>query len=163
MIAKETGASMITRRRRGLGNFSTNLAKEKILILNMLDVNLVNLGGSSVPNCYICRKDDHYANQCPKKDKGKAPTVNMVVPEIQQVIARSKGKQSKWEVLGNMSLRMEPDGTGCKMQRTGSLQNRPRSVPNRSEGQKCKYAEKSYKYKYGLGHRLFNNVVVVLL
>ena len=50
-------------------------------------------------------------------------------------------------LLGNMSLQMEPDGTGWKMQRTGSLQNRPRS-----EGQKCKYAEKSYKYKYDLGH-----------
>ena len=45
-----------------------------------------------------------------------------------------------------------PDGTGCKMQRTGSQQNRPRSVPNRSEGQKCKYAEKLYKHKYDLGH-----------
>ena len=32
-------------------------------------------------------------------------------------------------VLGNMSLRMEPDRTGCKLQRTGSSQNRPRSVP----------------------------------
>ena len=98
MIAKETGASMITRRRRGLGNFSTNLEKEKILILNMLDVNLVNLGGSSVPNCYICRKEGHYANQCRTKDKGKAPTINMVMPEIQQVTIRSKGKQSEWEV-----------------------------------------------------------------
>ena len=29
---------------------------------------------------------------------GKAPIVNMVVPEIQQVTTRSKGKQSKWEV-----------------------------------------------------------------
>ena len=38
------------------------------------------------------------------------------------------------------------------MQRTGSLQNRPRSVPNRFEGQRCKYAEKSYMYKYDLGH-----------
>ena len=53
-----------------------------------------------------------------------------------------------------------PDGTGCKIQRTGSPQNRPRSVPNRSEGQKCKYAEKSYKYKYDLGHS-FHNVVVI--
>ena len=32
-------------------------------------------------------------------------------------------------LLGNMSLRMEPDRTRCKMQRTGSSQNRPRSVP----------------------------------
>ena len=35
----------------------------------------------------------------------------------------------KGEFLGNMSLRMEPNRTGCKMQRTSSSQNRPRSVP----------------------------------
>ena len=53
---------------------------------------------STVPNCYICRKDGHYANQFPTKDKGKAPTVNMVSPAIQQVTTRSKTKQSEWEV-----------------------------------------------------------------
>ena len=47
-----------------------------------------------------------------------------------------------------------PDGTGRKMQRTGSSQNQPRSVPNRSEGQRCKYAEQSYGYKYDLGHSI---------
>ena len=41
------------------------------------------------------------------------------------------------------------------MQRTGSSQNWPRSVPNRSDGQRCKYAEKSYEYKYDLGHRFY--------
>ena len=51
--------------------------------------------GSTVPNCW---KDGHYANQCPTKDKGKAPTVNMVSPAIQQVTTRSKTKQSEWEV-----------------------------------------------------------------
>ena len=66
-------------------------------------------------------------------------------------------------VLGNMSLRMEPDGTGCKTQRTGSSQNRPRSVQNRSEGQRCKYAEKSYMYKYDLGHRFYTVVVIVIV
>ena len=54
--------------------------------------------GSTISNCYICRKDWHYANQCPTKDKGKAPTVNMVSPAIQQVTTRSKTKQSEWEV-----------------------------------------------------------------
>ena len=54
--------------------------------------------GSTILNCYICRKDGHYENQCPTKDKGKAPTVNMVSPEIQQVTTRSKTKQSKWEI-----------------------------------------------------------------
>ena len=37
----------------------------------------------------------------------------------------------KGEVVGK---HVPPDGTGCKMQRTGSSQNRPRSVPNRFEG-----------------------------
>ena len=54
--------------------------------------------GSLTLNCYICRKDGHYANQWPTKEKGKSPTVNMVMPEIQQVTTRSKGKQSEWEV-----------------------------------------------------------------
>ena len=54
--------------------------------------------GTTIPNCYICRKDGHYANQCPTKDKGKAPTVNMVSPVIQQVTSRSKTKQLEWEV-----------------------------------------------------------------
>ena len=51
-----------------------------------------------------------------------------------------------------------PDGIGCKMQRTDSLQNRPRS-----EGQKCKYAEKSYKYKYDLGQSFFIAVVITVV
>ena len=54
--------------------------------------------GTTVPNLYICRKDGHYANQCPTKDKGKAPTVNMVMSELQQVTTRSKAKQSESEV-----------------------------------------------------------------
>ena len=49
-------------------------------------------------NCYICRKDGHYANQCPTKDKGKAPIVNMVIAEVQQVTTWSKAKQSKWHI-----------------------------------------------------------------
>ena len=51
-----------------------------------------------MPNCYIYKKDGDSANQCPTKDKGKAPIVNMVVPEIQQVTSRSKGKQSELEM-----------------------------------------------------------------
>ena len=42
-------------------------------------------------------------------------------------------------------------------------ENRPRSVPNRSEGQTCKYAEKSYKYKYDLGHRFYRVVIIVVV
>ena len=42
IITKEISASMITRTRRGLDNFNTNLDKEKIRILRMLNENLVN-------------------------------------------------------------------------------------------------------------------------
>ena len=52
--------------------------------------------GTFVPTCYICRQSGHYANQCPAK--GKGPSVNMVMPEIQQVTTRSKSKQSEWEI-----------------------------------------------------------------
>ena len=62
-------------------------------------------------------------------------------------------------LLGNMSLRME------------DAENRliAESVPigfNRLEGHLCKYAEKSYRYKYDLGHILsimLMKVVVVIL
>mgnify|MGYP000662730334 CR=1 FL=1 len=48
-------------------------------------------------------------------------------------------------LLGNMSLRME------------DAENRLITEPapigsDRLEGQRCKYAEKSYMYKYDLGH-----------
>ena len=54
--------------------------------------------GPKVQNCYTCEEDGHYANQCPMKDKGKMPTVNMVTTEVQQVTTRSKAKQSEWDL-----------------------------------------------------------------
>ena len=51
-------------------------------------------------------------------------------------------------LLGNMSLRMEPNEK-CREpahRRTGPDRYRPIGR------QECKYAEKSYKYKYDLGH-----------
>ena len=79
-----------------LGNLHMIL-REKTQISTTIDVHNMNrvkpVSGSSIPNCYICRKDGHYENQCQTRDKGKAPIVNMVVPEIQQVTTRSKGKQ----------------------------------------------------------------------
>ena len=45
----------------------------------------------------MCARDGHYANQCPSKDKGKTPTVNMVTTEVQEVITRSKAKRSEWD------------------------------------------------------------------
>ena len=53
-----------------------------------------------------------------------------------------------------MSLRME------------DTENRYRSVPTDWEGHICKYAEKSYMYKYDLGHilsMLMLKVVVILV
>ena len=49
--------------------------------------------GSTIPNCYICRKNGQCANQCPTKRKGKVPAVNMVTTEVQQVTTRRKTKQ----------------------------------------------------------------------
>ena len=54
--------------------------------------------GLSVPNCYIYRKDGHYVNQCPTKEKGKALVENMVIAEVQQVTTRSKAKQFEWDI-----------------------------------------------------------------
>ena len=54
--------------------------------------------------------------------------------------------------------------SGWKIQRTGRSQNQYRSVLTDWEGHICKYAEKSYMYKYDLGHILslmLMNVVVV--
>ena len=59
--------------------------------------------------------------------------------------SRPNGRRGKaqgtpcWE---NMYLRME------------DTENRYRSVPTDWEGHICKYAEKSYMYKYDLGHIL---------
>ena len=55
--------------------------------------------------------------------------------------------------------------SGWKIQRTGRSQNRYRSVPTDWEGHICKYAEKSYMYKYDLGHilSLCWRVVVILV
>ena len=59
-------------------------------------------------------------------------------------------------VLGNMSLRME------------DAENRLITEPaligsDRLEGQRCKYAEKSYMYKYDLGHILLYRVVKLVV
>ena len=61
------------------------------------------------------------------------------------------GTDTTTSLLGNMSLRMEPDGTGCKI------------GTDRLRGQRCKYAEKSYMYKYDLGHRFHTVVIVVVV
>ena len=100
-----------------------------------------------------------------------------VVPKVTTNVSQLSGREPSRNSASTSSARgtyndvsvgkhVPPDGTGCKMQRTGSSQNWPRSVPNRSEGQRCKYAEKSYMYKYDLGHRfhtVVGIVVVVLL
>ena len=62
-------------------------------------------------------------------------------------------------LLGNVSLRMEDA--------ENRLSTKPAPIGfDRLEGQRCKYAKKSYMYKYDLGHILLcvlMNVVVVIL
>ena len=58
-----------------------------------------------------------------------------------------------------------PDGTGWN--RMQDAENRLIAEPapigtDRLGGQRCKYAEKSYRYKYDLGHRFQVSVVVVV-
>ena len=50
--------------------------------------------------------------------------------------------------MGNMSLRMELDGKCREPAHRRTVPDRYRPIGR----QKCKYAEKSYKYKYDLGH-----------
>ena len=81
-------------------NFNTTTVREVVNICRIrLQRNISKQRITvQVPNCYMCRQDGHYAYQCPTKDKGRAPMVYMVSPEIQQVTTRSKTKQSEWEV-----------------------------------------------------------------
>ena len=41
--------------------------------------------GTTKPTFYHDRKDNHYAPECPKKEKGKAPTKNMLVAMMAEI------------------------------------------------------------------------------
>ena len=55
--------------------------------------------------------------------------------------------------MGNMSLRME-DAENRLITESAPIGS------DRLEGQRCKYAEKSYMYKYDLGHILFKRLLI---
>ena len=38
--------------------------------------------------CFNCNQPDHYANQCPNNIRGKAPTLNMITVDVQDVMGR---------------------------------------------------------------------------
>ena len=48
-------------------------------------------------HCFNCQESRHYAPQCPHKQKGKQPSVNIITAEVQQVKMRSKVKTEEWE------------------------------------------------------------------
>ena len=53
--------------------------------------------GESSVHCFNCQEPGHYAPQCPHKQKGKQPAVNIITADVQQVTTRSKTKTSEWE------------------------------------------------------------------
>ena len=48
-------------------------------------------------HCFNCQELGHYAPQCPHKQKGKQPAVNIITADVQQVTTRRKAKTSEWE------------------------------------------------------------------
>ena len=82
------------------GSFNIILVPETNQSHRMFDNRITKKGeasGLTEPICYICRKDEHYANQCPTKEKGKAPVVNMVTAKV-QVTTWRKTQQFEWEI-----------------------------------------------------------------
>ena len=53
--------------------------------------------GESSIHCFNCQEPRHYAPQCPHKQRGKQPTVNIITLEVQQVTTWSKAKTAEWE------------------------------------------------------------------
>ena len=53
--------------------------------------------GESIVHCFNCQEAGHYAPQCPHKQKGKQPAVNIITTDVQQVATRSKAKTAEWE------------------------------------------------------------------
>ena len=43
------------------------------------------------------QEQGHYAPQCPHKQKGKQPAVNIITADVQQVTTQSKAKTAEWE------------------------------------------------------------------
>ena len=48
-------------------------------------------------HCFKCQEPGHYAPQCPHKQKGKQPAINIITADVQQVTTCSKAKTTEWE------------------------------------------------------------------
>ena len=57
---------------------------------------IVEKGESSV-HCFIFQQRRHYVTQCPRRDKGKGPSINTITAEVWQVTTLSKAKTTEWE------------------------------------------------------------------
>ena len=53
--------------------------------------------GESSVHCFNCQEAGHYVAQCPHKQKGKQPAVNIITADVQQVTTRSKAKTVEWD------------------------------------------------------------------
>ena len=47
---------------------------------------------------FKCNQLGHYATQCPTTDCGKAPTINSIMADVQNVTTCSKAQATQWQV-----------------------------------------------------------------
>ena len=53
--------------------------------------------GESSVHYFNCQESSHYAPQCPHKQTGKLPTLNIIIAEVLEVTTSSKTKTVTWE------------------------------------------------------------------